>query len=122
MGKVYASFLDLDERESSLVIVLLYLMPATNSFINDLVPYVTNWIYSPRPSLSKDLMPCSSHSSRDTQKSSLVFMISARTAPPRNTICFRRGGSSILILNFCIFNTVVRLEPIGLADEEFTDI
>ena len=27
--------------------------------------------------------------------------MSANTAPPKNTICFRRGGSSILILNFC---------------------
>ncbi|KAJ3884730.1 hypothetical protein GG344DRAFT_60204 [Lentinula edodes] len=28
-------------------------------------------------------------------------MMSARTAPPSKTICFHRGGSSILILNFC---------------------
>jgi hypothetical protein len=28
-------------------------------------------------------------------------MMSASTAPPRNTACFRRGGSSIRILNFC---------------------
>ena len=27
-------------------------------------------------------------------------MMSARTLPPRNTMCFRRGGSSIEILNF----------------------
>ena len=28
-------------------------------------------------------------------------MMSASTAPPRKTMCFRRGGSSIRILNFC---------------------
>jgi hypothetical protein len=32
-------------------------------------------------------------------------MISARTAPPRKTMCFRRGGSSIRILKFCIART-----------------
>ena len=34
------------------------------------------------------------------QNDSCVFMISARTAPPRKTMCFLRGGSSIRILNF----------------------
>ena len=57
--------------------------------------------HSVRPSLSREAVPCSNHSSRDIQNSFLPFMISASTAPPRNTMCFRRGGSSILILNFC---------------------
>lgn len=35
------------------------------------------------------------------QKDSRSFMISAKTAPPKKTICLRRGGSSIRILNFC---------------------
>jgi len=47
--------------------------------------------------------PCSSYSARVIQNSSRSFMISARTAPPRNTMCFRRGGSSMRILNF--YNT-----------------
>lgn len=33
--------------------------------------------------------------------------MSAKTAPPRKTICFRRGGSSILILNFCLGNNPI---------------
>ena len=57
--------------------------------------------HSERPSLSRAAIPCSNHSSRDIQNSFLPFMISANTAPPKNTMCFRRGGSSILILNFC---------------------
>ena len=44
--------------------------------------------------------PCSWYSARDIQNSSRSFMISASTAPPRNTMCFRRGGSSMRILNF----------------------
>ena len=57
--------------------------------------------HSERPSLSRAAAPCSNHSSLDIQNSLLPFMISANTAPPKNTMCFRRGGSSILILNFC---------------------
>ncbi len=56
---------------------------------------------SPRPSLSSARMPCSSHSAFVTQNCSLSIMISASTAPPRKTMCFRRGGSSIRILKFC---------------------
>jgi hypothetical protein len=56
--------------------------------------------FSPRPSLSKARIPCSYHSSLDTQNSSRPFMMSAKTAPPRKTMCFRRGGSSMRILNF----------------------
>ena len=58
-------------------------------------------LHSLRPSLSRAAIPCSNHSSRDIQNSFLLFMMSANTAPPKNTMCFRRGGSSILILNFC---------------------
>ena len=57
--------------------------------------------HSPRPSLSRAAVPCSNQSSRDIQNSFLPFIISANTAPPKKTMCFRRGGSSILILNFC---------------------
>ena len=53
------------------------------------------------PSFSNTRVPFSSYSSRVIQKLSLSFMMSASTAPPRNTMCLRRGGSSILILNFC---------------------
>lgn len=59
-----------------------------------------NQLFSPLPSLSSDRAPCSNHSSRDIQKSSRFFMMSARTAPPRKTMCFRRGGSSMRILKF----------------------
>lgn len=58
--------------------------------------------FSPRPSLSRARGPCSCHSSREIQNSSRFFIISASTAPPRKTICFRRGGSSIRILNLCL--------------------
>ena len=58
--------------------------------------------YSPLLNLSSALGPCSNHSSLDIQNSSRFFMISASTAPPKKTICFLRGGSSILILNFCV--------------------
>ena len=52
------------------------------------------------PVYPKPLTPCSSHSCFVTQNASLSFMISAKTAPPRNTMCFRRGGSSMRILKF----------------------
>lgn len=55
---------------------------------------------SPRLSLSRLLAPCSAHSSRVTQNSCLFFMMSASTAPPKKTMCFRRGGSSMRILKF----------------------
>lgn len=53
------------------------------------------------PSFSSTRTPFSWYSSRVSQKLSLSFMMSASTAPPRNTMCFRLGGSSIRILNFC---------------------
>ena len=52
------------------------------------------------PNFSRTLSPFSWYSSRDIQKVSLSFMMSANTAPPRNTMCLRRGGSSMRILNF----------------------
>jgi len=52
------------------------------------------------PSLSRARTPCSSHSCFVIQKLSLFFMISASTAPPKKTMCLRRGGSSIRILKF----------------------
>lgn len=52
------------------------------------------------PSFSSTRIPFSWYSSLVIQKLSLSFMMSASTAPPRNTICLRRGGSSIRILNF----------------------
>lgn len=57
-------------------------------------------IYTLTPSFSMHFVPFSWYSCLDIQKVSLSFMMSARTAPPRNTMCFRRGGSSIRILNF----------------------
>jgi len=45
------------------------------------------------------LSPCSAHSALEIQNSGLSFIISANTEPPKNTICLRRGGSSILNLN-----------------------
>lgn len=51
--------------------------------------------------LSTILAPCSCHSCLLIQKLSLSFMMSANTAPPRKTMCFRRGGSSTLSWNFC---------------------
>ncbi|KAF3837206.1 hypothetical protein F7725_004670 [Dissostichus mawsoni] len=44
--------------------------------------------------------PFSSYSALLSQKDSLSFMMLASTAPPRNTMCLRRGGSSMRILNF----------------------
>lgn len=38
---------------------------------------------------------------RTHQNDSIPFMMSARTAPPRKTMCLRLGGSSMRILNFC---------------------
>lgn len=52
------------------------------------------------PSFSSTRTPFSRYSSRVSQKLSLSFMMSASTAPPRNTMCFRLGGSSMRILNF----------------------
>lgn len=57
---------------------------------------------STAPSLSSTFRPFSSYSARDSQKDSLSFMMLASTAPPMNTMCLRRGGSSIRILNFCV--------------------
>lgn len=51
------------------------------------------------------LIPFSWYSSRVIQKFSRSFMISANTAPPKNTMCLRRGGSSIRILNFYILKS-----------------
>lgn len=44
--------------------------------------------------------PSSSHSSFVAQNSCRFFMTSPSTAPPMKTKCFRRGGSSMLSLNF----------------------
>lgn len=52
------------------------------------------------PSFSRTRMPFSWYSSLVIQKLSLSFMMSASTAPPKNTMCLRRGGSSMRILNF----------------------
>ena len=54
------------------------------------------------PSFWSTRKPCSWYSALDIQNDSLSFIMSASTAPPRNTMCFRRGGSSIRILNFCM--------------------
>lgn len=56
---------------------------------------------STAPSLSSAFRPFSSYSARESQKDSLSFMMLASTAPPMNTMCLRRGGSSMRILNFC---------------------
>lgn len=52
------------------------------------------------PNFSRTLRPFSWYSSRLIQKAGLSFMMFASTAPPRNTMCLRLGGSSIRILNF----------------------
>ncbi len=52
------------------------------------------------PSFSRTRVPFSWYSSLVIQKLSLSFMMSASTAPPKNTMCLRRGGSSMRILNF----------------------
>lgn len=39
--------------------------------------------------------------STETQIEGFELTIFANTAPPKNTICLLRGGSSILTLNFC---------------------
>lgn len=44
--------------------------------------------------------PSSSHSSFVAQNSCRFFITSPSTAPPMKTKCFRRGGSSMLSLNF----------------------
>lgn len=57
--------------------------------------------YSARlPSLLSTPTPLSWYSALLIQNASLSFITSARTAPPMNTMSFRRGGSSIRILNF----------------------
>ena len=56
--------------------------------------------FTATPSFSKTLRPFSWYSSLVIQKESLSFMMSVRTAPPKNTMCLRLGGSSIRILNF----------------------
>ena len=75
-------------------------------------------LQSPRPSLSSARNPCSSHSAFVTQNCSLSFIMSAKTAPPRKTICFRRGGSSIRILKFCIPDKLPDERSRGLAKKE----
>ncbi len=44
----------------------------------------------------------SSYSSRDMQNVSRSFIMLASTAPPWNTMCLRRGGCSMQILNFYV--------------------
>ena len=61
---------------------------------------INNYTLGDIPSFAKILIPCSSYSALDIQNSSLSFIISARTAPPKKTMCFLLGGSSIRILNF----------------------
>ncbi len=56
---------------------------------------------SAAPSLSSTFRPFSSYSALESQKPSLSFMMLASTAPPMNTMCLRRGGSSMRSLNFC---------------------
>lgn len=71
------------------------------------------------PSFSSTRTPFSWYSSRVSQKLSLSFMMSASTAPPRNTMCLRRGGSSILILNFWSRDEVERrIESVNREKEE----
>ena len=56
--------------------------------------------YYDLPILRSTRGPSSSYSARVIQNSGLSFIMSASTDPPRNTMCLRRGGSSMLILNF----------------------
>ena len=51
------------------------------------------------------------------QKDSRFFMMSARTAPPKKTMCFLRGGSSILILNFCASGGPIQQTVLDYAAE-----
>ena len=83
-----------------------------------------NWLDYLRPNFSSTRGPCSSHScfvihmfslsaiyefiSADLRWSMscrdinmVEHTILASTAPPKKTICLRRGGSSIRTLNFC---------------------
>lgn len=55
---------------------------------------------TPPPSFCSTPRPFSSYSALLSQKESLSFMMLASTAPPRNTMCLRLGGSSMRILNF----------------------
>lgn len=71
------------------------------------------------PSFSSTRTPFSWYSSLVSQKFSLSFMMSASTAPPRNTMCLRRGGSSIRILNFC---RVVHRQDINKTQVEIVSL
>lgn len=63
--------------------------------------FIHSFIYlTAPPSFCSDARPFSWYSALLSQNESLSFMMLASTAPPRNTICFRLGGSSIRILNF----------------------
>lgn len=71
-----------------------------------LVMHMTSYRYAfvcyRAPSFSSALCgPSSCHSCFVIHMFSLSAMIFARTAPPRKTMCRRRGGSSIRTLNFC---------------------
>ena len=89
---------------------------AGNSYIEVMATTIVPKLYR-GPNFLRALAPSSCHSLFDTHMSSLsaIFTkfsniqsdgihgqltIFASTAPPRNTICRRRGGSSILTLNF----------------------
>src|SRR5690606_34945273 len=65
---------------------------------NNIKPYHINPLHL-GPSFSRTLGPCSSHSCFVTHMLSLSAMMLASTAPPRNTMCLLRGGSSIRTLN-----------------------
>ena len=67
---------------------------------------------SPRPSLSSDRAPCSYHSSREIQNSSLFFMMSARTAPPRFSLLCPLSASRLRMkLRFARTSTDGRTPP-----------
>ena len=70
---------------------------------------ILSFYFTLTPSFSRHRNPFSSYSCLEIQKSSRSFMMSARTAPPRNTMCLRRGGSSMRILNFWRWTDKLRL-------------
>lgn len=76
-----------------------------------LLPVYTPSLYlTPPPSFCSAAGPFSSYSALLSQKDSLSFMMLASTAPPRNTMCLRRGGSSMRIRNFCAGRMGQKLE------------
>ena len=59
----------------------------------------------PPDNLARHRMPCSSYSLRVIQKFGLSFIKSAKTEPPKKTMCLRRGGDSTAHLNFLYWST-----------------